>query len=205
MCYRTLYIGTGADMDVCLTKYGHCNYVSGKHACIFYDENTKHYELLNYSEHGTTVDNVLYSCDFSDKPNISLPGALASKVQNSIKGNRSKKPLGEVCAETVLMPAGAMMSSQAQGGPKSPCSCKASSSSLIGGSGAGWEGTALLHHSSCIKVGCMQFLFSITEFSNNQPKKEETPSTAIQEETEVVEIQTIKLHQIPVVQSKSVS
>lgn len=205
MCYRTLYIGTGADMDVCLTKYGHCNYVSGKHACIFYDENTKHYELLNYSEHGTTVDNVLYSCDFSDKPNISSPGALASKVQNSIKGNRSKKPLGEVCAETVLMPAGAMMSSQAQGGPKSPCSCKASSSSLIGGSGAGWEGTALLHHSSCIKVGCMQFLFSITEFSNNQPKKEETPSTAIQEETEVVEIQTIKLHQIPVVQSKSVS
>ncbi|NWQ82960.1 PHF12 protein, partial [Columbina picui] len=38
MCYRTLYIGTGADMDVCLTSYGHCNYVSGKHACIFYDE-----------------------------------------------------------------------------------------------------------------------------------------------------------------------
>ncbi|NWU59619.1 PHF12 protein, partial [Dromas ardeola] len=67
MCYRTLYIGTGADMDVCLTSYGHCNYVSGKHACIFYDENTKHYELLNYSEHGTTVDNVLYSCDFSEK------------------------------------------------------------------------------------------------------------------------------------------
>lgn len=25
-------------MDVCLTKYGHCNYISGKHACIFYDE-----------------------------------------------------------------------------------------------------------------------------------------------------------------------
>lgn len=63
MCYRSLYIGTGdlsscdcrkciirqcsvqlsflvagADMDVCLTNYGHCNYVSGKHACIFYDE-----------------------------------------------------------------------------------------------------------------------------------------------------------------------
>lgn len=28
----------GADMDVCLTNYGHCNYISGKHACIFYDE-----------------------------------------------------------------------------------------------------------------------------------------------------------------------
>ena len=28
---------------------------------------TRHFELMNYSEHGTTVDNVLYSCDFSDK------------------------------------------------------------------------------------------------------------------------------------------
>uniref|UniRef100_A0A1A8L2G2 PHD finger protein 12 n=1 Tax=Nothobranchius pienaari TaxID=704102 RepID=A0A1A8L2G2_9TELE len=42
MCYRTLYIGSGADMDVCLTNYGHCNYVSGKHACIFYDEVRAH-------------------------------------------------------------------------------------------------------------------------------------------------------------------
>ncbi|XP_051521883.1 PHD finger protein 12-like isoform X2 [Myxocyprinus asiaticus] len=204
MCYRTLYIGTGAEMDVCLTNYGHCNYVSGKHACIFYDENTKHYELLNYSEHGTTVDNVLYSCDFSDKPNITSPSGLASKVQNSIRGNGSRKPLGEVCTGAVLMPAGGMMSSQAQGGPKSPCNCKASSSSLIGGSGAGWEGTALLHHSSCIKVGCMQFLFSVTEFANNQPKKEETSTTLRQGETEVVDTQTPKLHQIPVLQSKSV-
>uniref|UniRef100_A0A671NPD4 PHD finger protein 12 n=1 Tax=Sinocyclocheilus anshuiensis TaxID=1608454 RepID=A0A671NPD4_9TELE len=205
MCYRTLYIGTGAEMDVCLTNYGHCNYVSGKHACIFYDENTKHYELLNYSEHGTTVDNVLYSCDFSDKPNTTSPCGLASKVQNSIRGNRSRKPLGEMCAEAVLMPAGGVMSSQAQGGPKSPCNCKASSSSLIGGSGAGWEGTALLHHSSCIKVGCMQFLFSITEFASNQPKKEQMSTSVSQEETEAVDALTPKRHQMPVVQSKSVS
>uniref|UniRef100_A0A672R104 PHD finger protein 12 n=1 Tax=Sinocyclocheilus grahami TaxID=75366 RepID=A0A672R104_SINGR len=187
MCYRTLYIGTGAEMDVCLTNYGHCNYVSGKHACIFYDENTKHYELLNYSEHGTTVDNVLYSCDFSDKPNITSPCGLSSKVQNSISEYRG------------------VMSSQAQGGPKSPCNCKASSSSLIGGSGAGWEGTALLHHSSCIKVGCMQFLFSITEFASNQPKKEQASTSVSQEETEAVDALTPKRHQRPVVQSKSVS
>ncbi len=25
-------------MDVCLADYGHCNFVSPKHACIFYDE-----------------------------------------------------------------------------------------------------------------------------------------------------------------------
>ncbi|TRY64718.1 hypothetical protein DNTS_017751 [Danionella cerebrum] len=202
MCYRTLYIGTGAEMDVCLTNYGHCNYISGKHACIFYDENTKHYELLNYSEHGTTVDNVLYSCDFSDKPNLTSSSGLVAKVQNSIRSSRSRKHLGEVCTEPVVVSSDCMMSSLAQGGPKIPCNCKASSSSLIGGSGAGWEGTALLHHSSCIKVGCMQFLFSITEMTNNQPKKEETPSNVCQDETETVDVQTPKIHQIPVLQSK---
>ena len=38
MKYRTLSIGTGADNDVCLSSYGFCNYVSPKHAVIFYDE-----------------------------------------------------------------------------------------------------------------------------------------------------------------------
>ena len=39
---------------------------------------------------------------------------------------------------------------------KKVCNCKASSSSLIGGSGAGWEGTAVLHHGSYIKVRTMR-------------------------------------------------
>uniref|UniRef100_A0A8D0D6D3 PHD finger protein 12 n=1 Tax=Sander lucioperca TaxID=283035 RepID=A0A8D0D6D3_SANLU len=178
MCYRTLYIGSGADMDVCLTNYGHCNYISGKHACIFYDENTKHYELLNYSEHGTTVDNVLYSCDFSEKASPSPPSGLVAKVQGIIR--RSKKREDDEGPSSVvgLLPAGGVMSSQPQGGSELSCSCKASSSSLIGGSGAGWEGTALLHHGSYIKLGCLQFVFSITEFASKQPKEEPTTTPA---------------------------
>nr|XP_020442114.1 PHD finger protein 12 isoform X2 [Monopterus albus] len=186
MCYRTLYIGSenihsarrkSADMDVCLTNYGHCNYVSGKHACIFYDENTKHYELLNYSEHGTTVDNVLYSCDFSEKASLFPPSGLVAKVQGIIR--RSKKHEDEGPSSMVgLMPAGGVMSSQPQGGSELSCTCKASSSSLIGGSGAGWEGTALLHHGSYIKLGCLQFVFSITEFSSKHPKEERTATLA---------------------------
>uniref|UniRef100_UPI0037E7BB36 PHD finger protein 12 isoform X3 n=1 Tax=Semicossyphus pulcher TaxID=241346 RepID=UPI0037E7BB36 len=178
MCYRTLYIGSGADMDVCLTNYGHCNYISGKHACIFYDENTKHYELLNYSEHGTTVDNVLYSCDFSEKASPSPPSGLVAKVQGIIR--RSKKREDDEGPSSVvgLLPAGGVMSSQPQGGSEPSCSCKASSSSLIGGSGAGWEGTALLHHGSYIKLGCLQFVFSITEFASKQPKEEQTATPA---------------------------
>ncbi|KAM3874832.1 PHD finger protein 12 [Diretmus argenteus] len=181
MCYRTLYIGSGADMDVCLTNYGHCNYVSGKHACIFYDENTKHYELLNYSEHGTTVDNVLYSCDFSEKASPPPPSGLVSKVQGIIRRSKKREQEdggGGPSPPAGLMPAGGVMSCQPQGGAGLSCNCKASSSSLIGGSGAGWEGTALLHHGSYIKLGCLQFLFSITEFASKQPKAEETTVTA---------------------------
>ncbi|XP_068126237.1 PHD finger protein 12 isoform X1 [Hyperolius riggenbachi] len=196
MCYRTLYIGTGADMDVCLTNYGHCNYVSGKHACIFYDENTKHYELLNYSEHGTTVDNVLYSCDFSEKILPTPPSSIVAKVQNVIKRRKSQNPEPEPLKEE------AVMSSQAQGVHAQPCNCKASSSSLIGGSGAGWEGTALLHHGSYIKLGCIQFLFSITEFATRQPKGE---SEALAQEMDLEEKPPLKSpHQVPVLRSNSV-
>ena len=38
MSYRTLTIGTSSDNDVVLGHYGHCNYVSARHATIFYDE-----------------------------------------------------------------------------------------------------------------------------------------------------------------------
>ncbi|XP_077578778.1 PHD finger protein 12 isoform X2 [Stigmatopora nigra] len=173
MCYRTLYIGSGADMDVCLPNYGHCNFVSGKHACIFYDENSKHYELLNYSEHGTTVDNVLYSCDFSEKASPSPPSGLVSKVQGIIR--RSKKWVNKEEPPVVgFLPAGGVMSSQPQGALAQICSCKTSSSSMIGGSGAGWEGTATLHHGSYLKLGCLQFVFSITEFAGKQPKEEDS-------------------------------
>uniref|UniRef100_A0A6Q2Y541 PHD finger protein 12 n=1 Tax=Esox lucius TaxID=8010 RepID=A0A6Q2Y541_ESOLU len=208
MPYRTLYIGAGADMDVCLTDYGHCNYVSGKHACIFFDENTKHYELLNYSEHGTTVDNVLYSCDFSEKASPSPTGGLVSKVQGLVR--RCKTRGREEQADdgsgprTGVAPPGGVMSCQPQGGPRLSCNCKASSSSLIGGSGAGWEGTALLHHGSYIKLGCMQFVFSIAEFASKQPKEETTTinTTAPANATvspEVLDKQTLKFHQVPLV------
>lgn len=157
-------------MDVCLTNYGHCNYISGKHACIFYDENTKHYELLNYSEHGTTVDNVLYSCDFSEKASPSPPSSLVAKVQGIIRRSKKREEDGVVG----FTPTAGVMSSQPHGSVESSCSCKVSSSSLIGGSGAGWEGTALLHHGSYIKLGCLQFVFSITEFADELPKEEHT-------------------------------
>lgn len=55
-------------------------------------QTTKHYELLNYSEHGTTVDNVLYSCDFSDKlSSKSIPTPVVAAVRKIIKKGKAKK------------------------------------------------------------------------------------------------------------------
>lgn len=156
---RTLSIGAGADMDVCLGQYGQCNFISAKHAFIFYDETSKHYELLNYSEHGTTVDNVLYSCDFSDKPvSMPQPSAVVAAVRHL---NSTLKP--KMKADERLTLSSRISDTRVQ------CNCKGSSSSLIGSSGAGWEGTAILHHGSYIKVGCIQFVFSIIDHATSHP------------------------------------
>lgn len=159
MPYRTLSIGTGADMDVCLGQYGQCEFISARHAFIFYDENSKHYELLNYSEHGTTVDNVFYSCDFTDKPETSpQPSAIMAAVRHLNSKFKLKMKANESLTLTPRSLDKQLL-----------CSCKGSSSSLIGGSGAGWEGTAILHHGSYIKVGCIQFVFSIVDHATLHP------------------------------------
>ncbi|XP_028396400.1 PHD finger protein 12-like [Dendronephthya gigantea] len=158
MVYKTLNIGQGPDMDVCLRNYGYCNYLSDKHCSIFYDEATKQYELLNYSEHGTYVDNVLYSCDFSDKPHHRTCVTSARRLDPSRLSK--EKLLGDRKPSTKELASRRTAGLGIQHVTR-PCNCSASSSTLIGGSGAGWEGTATLHHGSYIKMGCLQFVFSI--------------------------------------------
>ena len=53
---------------------------------------TQHFELLNYSDFGTTVDHVLYSCDFSDKPaSTPQPSPVVAAVRDIIGKNRKHK------------------------------------------------------------------------------------------------------------------
>ena len=47
MYYRVMEIGTGGDMDICLSYYGHCNYVTAKHAVIICDEVSLMFYVLN--------------------------------------------------------------------------------------------------------------------------------------------------------------
>lgn len=80
MRYRSMHIGYGSGngcVDVNLSLIGYCSRVSPKHATIFYDDFSKTYELINYSEFGTEVNGQLYSCDFTE------PGPTpAKKLRN---------------------------------------------------------------------------------------------------------------------------
>lgn len=67
MRYRNLNIGYGhTAVDVNLAQLGYCSRISPKHATIFFDEYTKTYELINYSEYGSEVNGQLYTCDFTE-------------------------------------------------------------------------------------------------------------------------------------------
>lgn len=76
MRYRTLYVGYGGHYTpsttlahtetVDLSAIGYCSRISPQHAIIFYDEFSKSYELINYSEFGTEVNGHLYTCDLTE-------------------------------------------------------------------------------------------------------------------------------------------
>ncbi|XP_008555737.1 PHD finger protein 12 [Microplitis demolitor] len=145
MVSRTMTIGTGANCDVLLSRYGNCECVSSKHAVIFFDDSTKRYELLNYSEYGTTVDNVFYSCDCSN-----------------LSGRRSKQ-------EDVLpdnwKPYGTLKDLSSNKSNGNRVSCKCSTDVDLEDlnqvyTQTGWEGSATVAHGSILTFGCLVFVFS---------------------------------------------
>lgn len=54
-------------LHVCTNMYRHTWSFAGDGTIHVHVQGTEEYELLNYSDHGSVVDGVLYSCDFSDK------------------------------------------------------------------------------------------------------------------------------------------
>ncbi|KAK3871172.1 hypothetical protein Pcinc_023666 [Petrolisthes cinctipes] len=183
MAFRVLRIGKGSHNHLDLSKYGHCNYVSQEHAAIFFDENTGHYELLNYSGDGSRVDGVEYRYDPSDRTvHHAPPPPLLQQVRAIIDHKRRQSNDASVTA-TTTMPGGqhnrreAMTDSPAQTLTRCMCQRGKAKSGTIGrwkgvsgtgtgsggGCGGGWEGGAVLHHGSHLRFGCIQFVFSIVE------------------------------------------
>ncbi|XP_015607770.1 PHD finger protein 12 [Cephus cinctus] len=159
MARKTLIIGTGADSDLLLSKYGSCSCTSPKHAVIFFDETTKRYELLNYSEHGTTVDSVLYSCDFTNVTSKETSKDISSKDQGTTEmiksiANQRRNHGQDVEDEN-----------EVDGIRKISCKCSVSKCERQRNTilDEGWEGSALISHGSILRFGCLAFLFSTVE------------------------------------------
>ena len=36
--YQFVLLLTGSDVDICLLEFGHCNFISSRQACIFFDK-----------------------------------------------------------------------------------------------------------------------------------------------------------------------
>ncbi|KAG5874587.1 hypothetical protein JTB14_001224 [Gonioctena quinquepunctata] len=161
MRYRVLNIGKGSSNDVNLEKFGFCNFIVAKHAIVFYDEYTKHFELINYSPCGTHVNNVLYSNNISakrpefnvstDEKSANLEMEVREIIDRKRKVYRTRKP-----------PSEAKMSA-ADSIDKLECCCINNPEEMR----KGWEGSAILNHGSLLRFGCISFVFSIVECTNH--------------------------------------
>ncbi|KAL7287840.1 hypothetical protein TKK_0017909 [Trichogramma kaykai] len=156
MTGKTLNIGLGGESHLSLNQYGCCGFLSPKHAVIFYDETTNRYELLNYSEHGTTVDNVLYSCNYNiyelDSENSHMKGRKGAKYTN--------QELVEDVRKIAYRNRPQSSSNEDNKEPVCKCDLKRSRYNKMD---LGWEGSAMLDHGSILNFGCLTFVFSVVD------------------------------------------
>ncbi|XP_071860034.1 uncharacterized protein isoform X1 [Bombus fervidus] len=154
MIHKTLTIGSGPNCDLVLSNYGNCSFTSSKHAIIFFDESTKRYELLNYSEYGTVVDNVLYSCNYTGVVE-EIKEEADDKFQLMTKEQDTTEAVKAIIREKVL--------TQKQIEKKRVlCKCNLTRSETKNKDHLeeGWEGSAIVAHGSTLAFGCLMFVFN---------------------------------------------
>jgi len=58
-----IWFGSSPLNDICLENFNsshQCSYITERHACLYYDRKRNLFELLNYSEYGTIVNDLRY-------------------------------------------------------------------------------------------------------------------------------------------------
>ncbi|XP_055323357.1 PHD finger protein 12 [Sitodiplosis mosellana] len=153
MRYRSLVIGSGPGCDLQMKNVRKCARLSAHHATIFYDEVTKVYELLNYSEHGTEVNGQIYSLDFTEYQEVNENrlhdvNGFYKNVRDIIDKKRGVNRIEYGLSKNARMSA-----------PELP-NCKCKSYPQLE---QGWEGSAVLTHGSLIRFGCLAYVFSVID------------------------------------------
>ncbi|CAH0714029.1 unnamed protein product, partial [Brenthis ino] len=153
---RRAALRVGSDSACDLVLDARCRRVSPRHAVIFCDEVTQHFELINYSEWGSRVNGVLYACDLSRDARPSeapAPGASApapgapdaapdpearADALRQIVRNRYRKPprLNGSLTKPIE--------------EETECKCP----SAPPPASAAWEGSALVPHGALLQFGC---------------------------------------------------
>ncbi|XP_011694114.1 PREDICTED: PHD finger protein 12-like [Wasmannia auropunctata] len=156
MTRRTFVIGNGPNCDLVLSNYGSCGFTSSKHAVIFFDEVTRRYELLNYSEHGTIVDHVLYSCDCTRVLEEQMKEEKTDKVMYVTKEEETSDII-----KTILRKDEAAYLEEYAHTDDILCKCNIKGDARINEHlEEGWEGSAIIAHGSTISFGCLTFIFN---------------------------------------------
>ncbi|KAK4879811.1 hypothetical protein RN001_007957 [Aquatica leii] len=162
MKYRILTFGVGSTNDVPLDRFGYCNYISPKHAVVFYDEIERRYELLNYSCYGTYVNN-----------SLAANNEVSQYIKRNGKEHDEEKDIIVQCTESLSDSPEISDRKKRRISPlKRPfikkgmkkCFCTPSNFESLT---AGWEGSVPVPCGSVLSFGCMSFIFSVTNFPND--------------------------------------
>ncbi|XP_029168539.1 PHD finger protein 12 isoform X2 [Nylanderia fulva] len=154
--HKTFVIGNGSNCNLVLSNYGNCGYTSSKHAIIFFDEATQRYELLNYSEYGTMVDNVLYSCDYTRV----LEDQVKEEKTNKVTNIKEEEP-SEMIKTILHKKETTCLQEHAHKNDKILCKCNTKYNTRNAEHlEEGWEGSAIIAHGSTITFGCLTFVFN---------------------------------------------
>lgn len=117
---------------------------------------TKRYELLNYSEYGTVVDNVLYSCNYTGVVREQVKEETDERTQSITKEQETTDAVKAIIKEKGLH-------SQEQSERRRVlCKCNLAKyeSKNTDHFEEGWEGSAIVAHGSTLAFGCLMFVFN---------------------------------------------
>ncbi|KAB0797224.1 hypothetical protein PPYR_08218 [Photinus pyralis] len=151
--HRVFTFGIGNTNDVPLDRYGDCQFVSPKHAVVFYDEMEKQYELVNYSCFGTFVNNTLAA---NNESNLF--------VCEDLERGETENEEFEDCVnrtDSTLNYQSRLNNSPGKLFTKrgnKECYCEANHFETLT---SGWEGSVPVPCGSILRFGCIRFIFSV--------------------------------------------
>lgn len=119
---------------------------------------TKHYELINYSEYGTVVDHVLYSCDCTRVLEEQIQEEKTDKILYATKEAETSDMIKTILHkdETACLEESPHMNDRIL------CKCNniKRDTRINERLEEGWEGSAIIAHGSTISFGCLKFVFN---------------------------------------------